>query len=251
MSEPEHEWSRRGFVAAAGSAAAFAAVGRRLDPQAAVTSDTPGPGRVILFQGDSITDCGRDRDVTAANSAAALGNGYPLLIAAARLAAHPGRGYRFFDRGVSGNTVPDLDARWQADTLDLEPDVLSILIGVNDYWHTLGGDYHGTVDDYARGYAALLARTRRALPKVRFVVLEPFVLRTGVVKDSWFPEFDQRREAARRVAREADATFLPLQKMFDELSREAPPVYWSLDGVHPTAAGHAAIADLWTRKVKL
>lgn len=239
-------------MATAGAMAGWATLGRPVGSLGRVLAvGDPEPGRTVLFQGDSITDCGRDRDITAANSSAALGTGYPLLIAASLLAAHPDRQLRFFNRGVSGNTVPDLDARWQADTLDLAPDVLSILIGVNDYWHTLGGGYHGTVDDYAAGFAALLARTRKALPDTRFVVLEPFVLRTGVVKESWFPEFDRRRAAARQVADDAKVLFLPLQKMFDDLSRKAPPVYWSLDGVHPTAAGHAAIADLWTRKVKI
>lgn len=239
-------------MATAGAAAGWAALGRPVGALGhAIAANGPRPGRTVLFQGDSITDCGRDRDIAAPNSSAALGTGYPLLISASLLAAHPDRKLSFFNRGVSGNTVPDLDARWQADTLDLAPDVLSILIGVNDYWHTLGGDYHGTVDDYASGFAALLARTRKALPDTRFVVLEPFVLRTGVVKENWFPEFDRRREAAERVADDADALFLPLQQMFDALSRKAPPVYWSLDGVHPTAAGHAAIADLWTRKVKI
>lgn len=252
MTDLEGGYTRRGFVAAAGAAAGLAVFGKPAEVLGRSVARHPsGHGRVVLFQGDSITDCGRDRDIAAANSSAALGTGYPLLIAATLLAAHPDRQLSFFDRGVSGNTVPDLDARWQGDTLALAPDVLSILIGVNDYWHTLGGDYHGTVDDYARGFAALLARTRKALPDTRFVVLEPFVLRTGVVKEGWFPEFDHRREAARQVADDADALFLPLQRMFDDLSRKAPPIYWSLDGVHPTAAGHAAIADLWMRKVKV
>lgn len=252
MTDIDGSYTRRAFVTAAGAAAGLAALGHPATLLGrSVALPRPTPGRVVLFQGDSITDCGRDRDIAAANSSAALGTGYPLLIAATLLAAHPDRQFSFYDRGVSGNTVPDLDARWQADTLALVPDVLSILIGVNDYWHTLGGDYHGTADDYAQGFAALLARTRKALPATRFVVLEPFVLRTGVVKESWFPEFDRRRAMARQVADDADALFLPLQRMFDDLSRKAPPVYWSLDGVHPTAAGHAAIAALWMRKVKV
>ena len=208
-------------------------------------------GITILFQGDSITDCGRDRKVTDPNSAAALGNGYPLLIASQLLATRAEAGYRIFNRGVSGNTVPDCDARWQADTLDLAPDVLSILIGVNDYWHTLNGSYKGTADDYRQQFTALLARTRTALPKVRFVVLEPFTLRTGVITDSWFPAFDERRKIARQVADNAGATFLSTQDLFDRLSREAPPAYWAADGVHPTAAGHGAIADMWLEAVGL
>ncbi|HKV69939.1 MAG TPA: SGNH/GDSL hydrolase family protein [Gemmatimonadales bacterium] len=208
-------------------------------------------GVTILFQGDSITDCGRDRKGTAPNAAAALGNGYPLLIASRLLARRAEAGYRFFNRGVSGNTVPDCDARWQADTLDLAPDVLSILIGVNDYWHTLNGSYQGTADDYEHQFTSLLARTRTALPNVRLVILEPFTLKTGVITDSWFPAFDERRKIARRVSDAAGATFLAIQDLFDRASREAPPAYWASDGVHPTAAGHGAIADLWMETVAL
>ncbi len=241
--------SRRDFVAAAGAVAGLGMLQREMPAarEAPLTAD----GTVVLFQGDSITDCGRNRTVAEANQAAALGTGYPLLVAAELLRANPRAGLAVFDRGVSGNTVPDLDARWQADALDLEPTVLSILIGVNDLWHKLNGSFSGTGASYETGYAALLARTKSALPGVRLVVLEPFVLRTGVVNDSWFPEFDQRRAAAARVAHEAGATFVPLQAMFDRLTREAPPSYWSADGVHPSVAGHGAIAQEWLRRVRL
>ncbi|HEY2804851.1 MAG TPA: SGNH/GDSL hydrolase family protein [Gemmatimonadales bacterium] len=215
------------------------------------TGAQPRAKETVLFQGDSITDCGRSRDVAAPNRAAALGTGYPLLIASEVLAEQPRRDIAFFNRGISGNRVPDLTARWQADTLDLRPDVLSVLIGVNDLWHKLMGQSSGTVAEYESGYAALLSQASSALPGVRLVVLEPFVLRTGAVTGAWFPEFDERRAAARRVADAARATFVPLQGMFERLSRSAPPEYWAADGVHPTPAGHAEIARLWRQKVRL
>lgn len=250
---PSEPLSRRGFVAAAGAAAGLATVGLPL-PALASPAVLGGRGSrplTVLFQGDSITDVFRDRKATGANSSTALGNGYPLLVASVLLASHPGRGLSFYNRGVSGNTVPDLDARWQDDTLALKPDILSLLIGVNDYWHTRGGGYQGTTADYERQFTALLARTRAALPPVRFVILEPFVLRFGAVSDDWFPEFDARRAVARRVAEAAGALFIPLQEMFDQWVEQAPAPYWLLDGVHPSAAGHGAIADLWTRTVRL
>src|SRR5256886_3870408 len=111
------------------------------------------------------------------------------------------------NRGISGNKVPDLAARWATDTVALAPDVLSILIGVNDFWHKLSNGYTGTVEDYEHQYTALLDDTRRALPRTRLIVLEPFVLRCGAVDDRWFPEFDQRRAAAERVAGRAGAAF--------------------------------------------
>jgi lysophospholipase L1-like esterase len=207
-------------------------------------------GTVVLFQGDSITDWGRNRAVGDPNVSAALGTGYPLLVASAELAAHPESALKFYNRGVSGNKVPDLEQRWAADTLALKPDVLSVLIGVNDFWHKRNG-YTGTVADYENGYAALLQATRQALPLVRLVVIEPFVLRCGVVDASWFPEFDERRAAAARVARLAHATFVAMQARFTELAARTSPEYWAADGVHPTPAGHALIAEQWRRAVRL
>jgi len=223
---------------------------------AALTRRGPSPvarstGVTVLFQGDSITDCGRDRSVAAANDSGALATGYPLLVASSLLRLYPERALRFFNRGNSGNKVPDLQARWQQDALDLKPDIVSILVGVNDIWHHLLNGYTGTVQDYETQYAALLEQTRAALPGVRLVVLEPFVLRTGAVTAAWFPEFDQRRAAAERVSRAAGATWLPLHGMFERLVRRASPEYWAADGVHPTPAGHGAIAQLWTQTVRL
>jgi lysophospholipase L1-like esterase len=239
--------NRREFVTTAGSAVALS-----LLPRAARTATRRARATfTLLFQGDSITDAGRNRSAAAPNQADALGLGYPLRVASALLEEHPERELHCFNRGVSGNTVPDLDRRWQSDTLDLEPDILSILIGVNDYWHTLNRSYHGTVEDYETGYTALLKRTKAALPAVRLVVLEPFVLRCGAVTDAWIPEFNARRAAAQRVAHRTGATFVALQDMFDQLSRRAPPAYWAADGVHPTVAGHGAIAQLWLKTVSV
>ncbi len=217
-----------------------------------VSSSPPSPtGSVVLFQGDSITDCGRDRASPSPNQAGALGTGYPLLIASAELAARPQREMKFFNRGISGNKVPDLEARWATDTVALKPDVLSILIGVNDYWHKRNGRYNGTVAEYEAGFRALLQATRQALPAVRLVVIEPFVLRCGAVDARWFPEFDERRAAAARVARSANATFVAMHDAFTELASRTSPEYWAADGVHPTPAGHGLIAERWRRAVRL
>jgi lysophospholipase L1-like esterase len=207
-------------------------------------------GGTILFQGDSITDAGRDRGrEKSPNDAAALGRGYAFLTAATLLAEHPGADLKIYNRGISGNKVFQLADRWDKDCIALKPDLVSILIGVNDIWHGLNGQYDGTVQVYERDYLALLQRTRQELPQVRIVVCEPFVLRCGAVNDKWFPEFDRYRAAAKRVADTFEAVFVPFQSMFDEAVKKAPPNYWAGDGVHPTIAGAALMAQTWLATV--
>ena len=207
-------------------------------------------GDVVLFQGDSITDAGRSREHAGeANSRPGMGSGYASMAAAGLLTGPLGGDLRVFNRGISGHKVFQLDARWEEDCLALEPDLLSILIGVNDIWHSLGGNYDGTVEVYERDYLALLERTRAALPAVKLVVCEPFVLRCGAVNDTWFPQFDEYRAAARRVSDANAATWVPFQAMFDEAVRYAPPAHWAGDGVHPSAAGAALMAHTWLRAV--
>jgi len=243
--------SRRAFLhgtlAAGGALAVSSAVS---DRQAVAAEKTPlEPGAVVLFQGDSITDAGRDRNQNGPNAWPGLGRGYPCLLAGALLADHSEAQLQAYNRGISGNKVPDLEKRWDEDTLALKPSLLSILVGVNDIWHKLAGRYDGTVEDYETGYRELLKRTLKELPGVRVVVCEPFVLRCGAINDTWFPEFDQRRAVARKLAEELGLTFVPFQAMFDEAAKHAPPPYWAGDGVHPTLAGHALMAKTWREVV--
>ena len=205
---------------------------------------------MILFQGDSITDAGRDKKRQAANDPRSLGVGYPAHAAGGILRDYASLGLQIHNRGISGNKVPDLDKRWDKDCLDLKPDVLSILIGVNDIWHKLNGRYDGTPEVYRDGFAALLERTKKALPDTKLVICEPFVLRCGAVNDSWFPEFETRREFAREVADGAGALWVPFQEMFDEaVASGTKPEYWAGDGVHPSVAGHALMAKTWREVV--
>ena len=209
-----------------------------------------GKGATILFQGDSITDAGRDRSREQnANDGRMLGGGYVHFAAARLLAERPADALKIYNRGISGNKVFQLAERWDADCLSLKPDVLSILIGVNDLWHRLNGQYDGTVEVYEKDYRALLARTRQALPRVKLVICEPFVLRCGAVNEKWFPDFDGYRAAARRVATEFKAVFIPFQSMFDKAAQKAPPAYWAADGVHPTMAGAYLMAQTWVTAV--
>ena len=209
-----------------------------------------GPGDVILFQGDSITDAGRSREkASIPNEQAGLGSGYAWLAAGALLVDRPNDQLKIYNRGISGNKVYQLAERWESDCLELKPTLLSVLIGVNDIWHKLGGKYDGTIEVYERDYRALLDRTRKALPKVKFVVCEPFVLRCGAVDEKWFPEFDKYRAAAKRVAEAYHAIFVPFQTMFDQAIKFAPPEHWAKDGVHPSSAGASLMAHEWLKKV--
>jgi lysophospholipase L1-like esterase len=242
-----HFFKTSGLVGLAGlygAAAGQATEASPSPPQLVANGDT------ILFQGDSITDAGRSREHAGEpNAQSALGSGYAWLAAVELLVDRPKADLKIYNRGISGNKVFQLAERWQADCLDLKPTLLSILIGVNDIWHTLNGNYKGTVEIYERDYRALLERTRKELPNVKLVVCEPFVLRCGSVSDKWFPEFDTYRAAARRVAESYQAAFIPFQAMFDEAVKYAPPAHWAADGVHPTSAGASLMAHTWLRMV--
>lgn len=210
-------------------------------------------GDVILFQGDSITDARRDKRKSAdrANDPSGLGDGYPLRISGQLVRKHPTKNLKCFNRGISGNKVPDLQKRWKKDCLDMKPAVLSILIGVNDIWHKMRGKSKGTVEDYRTGFTKLLAQTKQGLPEVQLVICEPFALRCGAVEDSWYPEFDERRKVAAEVAAAADAIWVPFQTMFDTAIAEgSAPQVWAPDGVHPSIAGHTLMAETWMKVVE-
>ena len=206
---------------------------------------------IILFQGDSITDAGRHREDLSFNNPGALGSGYSMLAGAAMLEKFPSLNLKVFNKGISGNKVYQLAERWDADCLEIKPDILSILIGVNDIWHKLTGNYNGTVEIYRNDYIALLERTKKALPAVKLVICEPFAV-PGVkaVDDKWYPEFYSYQKAAREIADKFGAVFIPYQKVFDEAQKKAPGVYWTPDGVHPSLAGAQLMASAWLAAIK-
>jgi lysophospholipase L1-like esterase len=205
---------------------------------------------VVLFQGDSITAEGRSTEAAASpNEPRALGTGYAGRAAATVLAKRPNDALRFFNRGVSGDKIVQLAARWDRDCIALKPDVVSVLIGVNDFFYQLTGQYDGTAATFERDYNALLVRTRSALPNVKLVIGEPFALKTGNVDSRWFPGFDEYRQAVRRVATAQLAVFVPYHSMFEEAIKQHPASYWASDGIHPTAAGAAMMAEKWVEAV--
>lgn len=208
-------------------------------------------GGVMLFQGDSITDAGRDKKDPKPNEQKSFGKGYAWMAASQLLISNPAHKLTLHNRGISGNKVHQLAARWDDDCLDLKPDVLSILIGVNDIWHGLNGRYDGTVKTYEDDFNALLERTKKALPKVQLVICEPFVLKCGAVNDKWFPEFDKYRAAAKKLAEAHHAVFVPFQSMFDEAVKYAPPNHWAGDGVHPSPHGSSLMAHFLLNSIQV
>ncbi|HTN76170.1 MAG TPA: SGNH/GDSL hydrolase family protein [Pirellulaceae bacterium] len=198
----------------------------------------------ILFQGDSITDGNRGRN---ADPNHILGHGYQFIIAAKHGGDFPELNLTFLNRGISGNKVTDLAKRWQKETLDLKPDLLSILIGVNDNSAGL------PIDEYEATYDRLLADTQAANPKIKFILCEPFSLPVGGVKakvDAWVTSLKARQAVVAKLAKKYDAVFVPFQAAFDDACQRAPAEYWIWDGVHPTYSGHQLMADAWLQAVQ-
>jgi lysophospholipase L1-like esterase len=253
-----NEPSRRNFLKTAGTGAAVLA-GLSVLPAACNVSGKAAAGYekffkqgdTVLFQGDSITDAHRERTNDQANHPDALGRGYAMLAASELLGKMPDKALTIYNRGISGNKVYQLDERWQQDCIDLEPDVLSILIGVNDYWHMRQGRYDGTPEIYANDFRSLLKRTRTALPDVRLVICQPFILtETSAVDVSWVEPFRAYQEIAAGIADEFGATWVPFQEAFDNALSLAPAVYWAADGVHPSVAGAELMATTWLEALK-
>lgn len=199
---------------------------------------------IVLFQGDSVTDCGRDY-----LDPASLGNGYANLIASRLGYLYPEKELRFFNRGISGNRVVDLQNRWEEDCLALKPTWVSILIGINDTWRRYDQGDETTVERYEAGYRDVLERTKEQLG-AKLILMEPFVLPTPEDRLNWRSDLDPKIQVVRRLAEEFEALLVPLDGLFAGAVSQADPTYWAPDGVHPSAAGHALMAEAWLRAIK-
>jgi len=208
------------------------------------------PHSVILFQGDSITDASRSRLSGAANSPQGMGFGYPRLVMDQFLERCPDRDLRFYNRGVSGDRLQDMTSRWPEDTLRLNPDLISILIGVNDTWNYLYMGLGSSPAGFRSIYHKLLANTRERLPGVALVLCEPFVLFTGEVTEEWDQDISSRQRCVQELAGEFDAVFVPFQSALNSAVAEGVrPQQLLDDGVHPTQWGHNLLAECWLENV--
>ncbi len=191
----------------------------------------------FLFQGDSITDAGRK-----ANHNQALGDGYVMMTTAWLSALYPEYNLRFFNRGVGGNRVKDLRHRWKKDCLDLKPTLVSILVGVNDIaWKP------APTESFQADYRSILQQTQQL--NCQIVLLEPFLVQSKGDFAELSEELDKKIAVVRGLAQEFKAKLIPLNDIFVKACTKRDPFFWALDGVHPTLAGHALIAQSWIKAV--
>ncbi|MEK4510112.1 lysophospholipase [Paenibacillus anaericanus] len=215
-----------------------------------MTASTPNQNKVILFQGDSITDGNRGRSDDPNHI---LGHSYAYIIGGKLGNEYAEKGLRFYNRGISGDRISDLYARWNEDAISLNPDIISIMIGVNDAWRTMKGEPSGVTDRFERAYRHVLEETSEVLPHTKLILCEPFILKTGELAQQW-EAWDERikhyQAVVRQLAEQFHAVHVPLQEAFNEAAQRADASYWLWDGVHPTAAGHDLIAKQWLHIVE-
>jgi len=204
----------------------------------------------ILFQGDSITDAIRSRD-----NEHYAGHGYATMVKGILGLDYPEQ-YECVNRGVSGNRIVDVYARIKADIINLQPDYMSILIGINDVWHEFGSGNGVDAVKFEKIYGMLIEELQEALPNLKIMILEPFVLKASATASDaryheLYPMFreetEKRAAASRRIAEKYDLPFVELMHLFDARYNPEQPGYWLYDGVHPSAAGHMLIAREWVK----
>ena len=197
--------------------------------------------KTILFQGDSITDVGRTKD----DRDEYLGSGYATMVSGMIGRDYPGH-YRMRNRAMSGDRTVDVYARIKKDVINLEPDVLTVLIGVNDTWHELAWQNGFSIERYETLLELMICDVKAARPEIEIVFLEPFCLH-GFVTDQFYDDFSsdvfKRQAVCKKLAEKHGLIFVPLQKMLEDFAEKYPEETLLLDGVHPSYTGHTLIAE--------
>lgn len=196
----------------------------------------------ILFQGDSITNSGRK-----SNHNESLGDGYVMMTAAWLSALHPEYRMKFYNRGVDGDRIRALRYRWKKDCLDLRPNLVSILIGINDVHGKLCWERSTPTENFQADYMSILEQTQQL--KCQIVLLEPFLVQSSGNFLKLAEELNKKIEVVRELSREFGTKLIPLNDIFMKACIKRSPSFWALDGVHPTLAGHALIAQSWIKGV--
>ena len=205
---------------------------------------------VFLFQGDSITDGNRGRNTDPNHI---MGHGYAFSVASRIGADFPDKGLTFYNRGISGNTIKDLQQRWQTDTLDIKPDVLSILAGINDIDRVVNNpDSESGIEEFEVVYRDILEQTRNQNPEILLVIGLPFFFPIGSRKeqgDLWKKETKKKSLTVKKLASEYSAMVVDYPTVFEKAMQKTKPEYWIWDGIHPTIFGHELMAREWIKQV--
>ncbi|MBQ7352665.1 MAG: SGNH/GDSL hydrolase family protein [Clostridia bacterium] len=204
----------------------------------------------ILFQGDSITDGNRYKDIESRwDKNHQIGHSFAYIVTGLISMQYPKRQFEFVNRGVSGNRTNELLSRWNEDTIEENPDVLIMLVGVNDaFCNYEGREYDEKAELYEKNYRELLKMAKDKNPELKVIMLEPFAnVEIANPSENISREFRQEKlnniqAKVRKIAKDFGAIFIPLQDKFNKIMDTPYPKYWLWDGVHPTEAGHAALA---------
>lgn len=196
---------------------------------------------LILFQGDSITDCNR-RKLRPKD----LGEGYVQLIQETLASQKAEKAPQCLNRGIFGNRTTDLKLRWRRDCLHHAPDVLSLLIGINDTWRKYDLGITTSLTKFEENYRYLLDSFKTKCPSSPIILMSPFLLPVTEEQEVWFDDLSPKIACVKALAEEYQTYYIPLQEIFENhISSEYPPSYWATDGVHPTLNGHTLIAEVW------
>lgn len=196
----------------------------------------------VLFQGDSVTDAGRVQNND-------LGFGYPMFAASWFSAMHPEVDINFINRGIGGNKSEHLLQRWKEDCIDLKPDIVSILIGINDCWRRYDSNITTTAEEFYGNCKKLIVQTKENTD-AKIILMEPFLLPVPEDRKEWRVDLDPKINAIRDLAREFKLLLIPLDGIFNKVSALKGMSFWTEDGVHPTLAGHALIAGEWLQAIE-
>lgn len=229
-----------------------ALTGLATEPLLSTNRASPKPQKALtfLFQGDSITDGNRGRSLDPNHI---MGHGYAYSVASRIGADFPQAGFTFYNRGISGHKITDLQKRWETDTLNLKPDVLSILVGINDTGATINKPAEATTaEEFENIYRSLLNDCRQANPEILFVLGIPFVYPVGKRIqnwEQWRDDTSKRQVVVQKLANEFDAVLIDYPAVFEKAIQKTPIEYWIWDGVHPTVFAHELMAREWMKQV--
>ncbi len=200
-------------------------------------------GEKILFTGDSITDCGRDRnDICGLTAYSKIISGYISLF-------NPELNVTVYNRGISGDTTKMLDGRMEKDLGDTKPTAVSILIGINDVWRRYDSDRPTTLEDFKANVKSIIAKAKKYTDKI--IILEPFVIPSDPAKAKFREDLDPKINALREIAKEEKLEYIPLDGIFAEKSITGDPKALSADGIHPLYGGYRVIAAEWIKRTNL